>query len=144
MMPASEMTPASTDPQRHPNPWVDLLRGYVRQTTRVLADGGLPVEGSWLDPMNPRDATVVYRDVTGRRALVWDEQAGWRTGRFVFGRPGRRTVLADAAGIGGGVLPRPSEVAYRLTEGGTGVVVAGRTFGDTHDGLDDALRGYLS
>ena len=49
-------------PPHHPDPWVDLLYGYVTRAVTGLESGGLQVERSWLDPRNPRDATIIYTD----------------------------------------------------------------------------------
>ena len=137
------MNPSIT-PEAHPDPWLELLRGYVGETVRALAEGGLRPRGSWLDPRDPRDATILL-DGDGLapvRALVWDEETGWRTGTFVDGRQGVRTELAEAAHLGGGVLVHPSEVAGRLRAGTTGPGERYRSYHASHDGLDDALRAY--
>lgn len=131
-------------PQPHPDPWVDLLRGYVSQTVRALADNDLHVERSWLDPCDPRDATIVYRSrdgVPGRElALVWDEETGWRTGTYESGEQGVRTELGDVSFVGGGALVDPRELAGRLANGATAPRRAYRSYTDLRDGLDDALR----
>src|SRR5687768_5115410 len=105
-------------PKRHPDPQVDLTRPYVTQVVLALTAAGVPVRESWLDPRCPRDATVRYGD---EAALVWDEETGWRRGQFVSGDQGVRTVLAGAVYLGGGVLPVPDDVAYRVTVGVTAV-----------------------
>ncbi len=44
----------------HPDPWVDLLRPYVADVVGTLTRSGLRIQTSWLDPRDPRDATVVW------------------------------------------------------------------------------------
>jgi hypothetical protein len=132
-------------PGPHPHPWVNLLQDYVTEAVHALRHRNLQVERSWLDPCDPRDATIVYTPATGgsvaeTRALVWDEEAGWRTGRFVSGRPGHRTCLTDAAHLGGGVLVDPTELAWRLVAGTVSAPRTYRSYTETRDGLDDALR----
>jgi hypothetical protein len=128
-------------PAHHSDPWVDLTHGYVRTTAReVAAHRDLTVQDCWLDPMGPRDATVLYRPRgAGLMALVWDEDGGWRAGRFVTGRPGRRTVLADDRHLGGGVLPGPTEVLARLRAGVRAPALALRSHTALRDGLDERL-----
>jgi hypothetical protein len=130
----------SNIPQPHPDPWVDLLRGYVSQAVRALAGNDLQVRRSWLDPCDPRDATIVYvpRDGVPDRelALVWDEE----TGTYESGEQGVRTELGDAAFVGGGALVDPRELAERLLDGTTAPRRAYRSYTDLRDGLDDALR----
>lgn len=131
-------------PQPHPDPWVDLLRGYVSQAVRALADNDLEVQRSWLDPCDPRDATIVYVPGDGVRdrelALVWDEETGWRTGTYESGEQGVRTGLGDATFVGGGALVDPRELVGRLMDGTTAPRRAYRSYTDLRDGLDDALR----
>ena len=50
-----DYTPA---PVAHLDPWVNVLRGYVMRAVESLATGGVLVERSWLDPRDPRDATI--------------------------------------------------------------------------------------
>lgn len=130
-------------PGVHPNPWVDLTRDYVTDTVGALASCGLRVDRSWLDPVHPRDATIVYRAADATvRALVWDEETGWRTGEYVHGEPGVRTELADVSYLGGGVLATPGEVAGRLHSSAAEPRRTYRSMRDVRDGLDDALRRY--
>lgn len=132
-------------PGVHPNPWLDLTRDYVTETVGALASSGLDVDRSWLDPVHPRDATIVYRAASADatvRALVWDEETGWRTGEYVHGEPGVRTELADVAYLGGGVLAVPGEVAGRLHSRVREPRRMYRSMRDVRDGLDDALRSY--
>jgi hypothetical protein len=124
-------------PDRHPDPWVNLLRGYMTEAVQVLAAGGLQVQRSWLDPESPRDATIVLADT---KALVFDEVTGWRYGRFVAGQQGVRTTLSDVSYLGGGVLLDTRELAHKVVNGLYAPRREYRSFADRHDGLDDALR----
>jgi hypothetical protein len=135
-------------PKSHRDQWVDLLNGYVAEMVRVLVGNGIQVRRSWLDPSDPRDATIVYaprqeyeqvREI-GDFAMIWDEETGWRYGRFVHGRPGARTVLARHAHLGGSLLPDPSEVAWNLVNRRESECRKYRSFNDYRDGLDDVLR----
>jgi hypothetical protein len=126
------------EPLQHPISRVEITRNYVTQSVRALVDQGLPVDRSWLDPSDPRDATVVLGDA---RALVWDETAGWRIGRFQSGQQGVRTVLDAAVHLGGGPLPTPAELAHRVAGGTTTSGHGYRSYTDL-DGLDDLLRTY--
>jgi hypothetical protein len=125
-------------PGQHPDPWVNLLRGYITEAVQALTTGGLQVQRSWLDPEGPRDATIV---LAGTRALVFDEVTGWRCGTFVSGQQGVRTKLSDIRYIGGGVLPDTRELAHRVANGHSAARREYRSVTDLCDGLDDALRG---
>ena len=132
-------------PSPHPNPWINTLHGYTTMAVDALACRGLRVHRSWLDPADPRDATILFeggaaRGEAGLRALVWDEVTGWRSGVFVSGKPGVRTVLTDVAHLGGGLVPGAGEVAWRAAAGVTVPASAYRSFRDGHDGLEDVLR----
>ncbi|MCW2900953.1 MAG: hypothetical protein JWO67_3218 [Streptosporangiaceae bacterium] len=131
-------------PKPHPDPWIDLLRDYVTETVRALAHEDVQVQRSWLDPRDPRDATILYLPCTGaadgRLALVWDEETGWRTGGYESGDQGVRTELTDAAYLGGGALPDPRELVGHLLDGTTAPRRTTRSYEDLRDGLDDALR----
>jgi Family of unknown function (DUF6292) len=135
-----------TTPHAHPDPWVDLLRSYVTSTGESLTTSGLTVERSWLDPRDPRDATIIFThpasNVSAERlALVWDEVTGWRHGVFESGHQGVRTVLSGPRYLGGGVLPGTREVAARVLAGASEPARQHRRVSDLRDGLDDALRG---
>jgi hypothetical protein len=128
----------------HPDPWVNVLRGYVSQAVEAMAAGGLLIERSWLDPRNPRDATVIFSDPASnvsadKLALVWDEVTGWRRGTFVSGEQGVRTVLSDVSHLGGGVLPTENDVVNRVLAEASEPQRAYRSVADLRDGLDDAL-----
>lgn len=130
-------------PDAHPKPRLNLMRGYVAETVCALAEGGLRVQRSWLDPEPPRDATILFRGADEELcALVWDEETGWRTGCFVHGKPGVHTELATSSYLGGGVLVRPAEVSERLAAGVQTPRTMYRSMWDVRDGLDDALRSY--
>ncbi|MDN3353058.1 DUF6292 family protein [Actinomadura sp. DC4] len=105
---------------------------------RALVLQGLAVDRSWLDPSDPRDATVVLAD---SRALVWDESAGWRIGLFRSGSPGVRTALDGAVHLGGGPLPDPDELGLRA---GSGISEVGRRYRSytAADGFGEALFAY--
>jgi hypothetical protein len=131
-------------PSVHPDPWVNVLRGYVTRSVEALANGGLLVERSWLDPRGPRDATIVFShpasNVSAEKlALVWDEVTGWRRGIFKSGEQGVRTVLSGTSYVGGGVLLDEQELAGRVLAGATESRHEYRSVASLHDGLDDAL-----
>jgi hypothetical protein len=117
---------------------VNTTRNYVTESVHALVQQGLVIDRSWLDPSDPRDATVVLADT---RALVWDEVTGWRIGVFRSGRQGVRTALGGAAQLGGGVLPAPAELARRVAYGATASRRDHRSYADA-DGLDEALRAF--
>jgi hypothetical protein len=130
----------------HPDPFVDLIRPYVARAAEALRAGGLKVEHIDLDPYNPRDATIVCEptpgDVTRRQeAYVWDEFTGWRRGRYLDGRQGVRTRLAEVGHLGGGVLLDARELAYRAANHIAVPRPNYRSAADFRDGLDDTLRG---
>ena len=134
----------STNPTVHPDLWVDVLRGYVTGSVESLTTGGLTVERSWLDPRDPRDATIIFThpasNVSAEKlALVWDEVTGWRRGVFESGRQGVRTVLSSAAYLGGGVLLEGQELVGRVLAGANEPRTEYRSVASLHDGLDDAL-----
>ncbi|GIH91556.1 DUF6292 family protein [Planobispora siamensis] len=115
--------------------WLALPVPYVRRVAEAL---GETVADWWDDPFDPRDATIL---LTGGDAMVWDEESGWRRGRFVAGRKGERTVLDDVRYLGGGVLPEPRLVPGLLTGTRRGRP-AYRSFRDLHDGFDARLAAY--
>jgi Family of unknown function (DUF6292) len=136
--------PENSGPARHADPWVDLLYGYVSQTVQALSTGGLLVERSWLDPRNPRDATIIFTHPAasvsaGKLALVWDEVTGWRQGVFQSGEQGVRTDLADVSYLGGGVLPEDGVLIGRVRGGASERRHEYRSVADLRDGLDAAL-----
>ena len=128
-------------PLPHPDSWIELARQYVTSAVQALIADGLKVERSWLDPRDPRDATIVYSlpEVTGPCALVWDEVTGWRRGRFSSGRQGVRTELSGVTYLGGGVLPSTAELVGRLVGRACEPYREYRSATDLRDGLDDAL-----
>jgi hypothetical protein len=134
-------------PTPHCDPWIDLLRSYVTEAVAALVAGGVHVEASWLDPANPRDATLRFRSpyadpaAQAELALVWDEETGWRRGQFVSGAPGRRTVLRRATYLGGDLLPTGAELAYRVRHGLAVPPIRHRDCTRVRDGLDEALLG---
>jgi hypothetical protein len=128
-------------PQLHPDSWIDLTRPYITAAVWSLVNAGVPVTRSWLDPRDPRDATIVYSSpaTVGERALVWDEVTGWRYGRYEFGSQGTRTSLSDVSHLGGGVLLDGTDLVSRLISGASAPQRQYRQVTDLHDGLDDAL-----
>jgi hypothetical protein len=131
-------------PMRHPDPWVDILHCYVTRATKRLSAGGFLIESSWLDPRDPRDATIVFRYPAARipdskSALVWDEVGGWRQGAFMSGQQGERTVLTDVHYLGGGILPGEDELAGRVLAETSELRREYRSVTDLRDGLDEAL-----
>jgi hypothetical protein len=134
----------NSTPAAHPDPWVNVLQDYVTQAVERLATGGLLVERSWLDPRDPRDATIIFSDpasnVSAKKlALVWDEVGGWRRGAFVSGEQGVRTELTDVSFLGGGVLPSEDDLVNRVLAGASEPRRTYRSVADLRDGLDDAL-----
>jgi Family of unknown function (DUF6292) len=123
-------------PGEHADPWLNLLHGYTTEAVRALESRGITVDRSWLDPRDPRDATIVF----GAKALVWDEECGWQVGGFESGEQGSRTRLSDPAHLGGGVLLEPEALAHRLATGATAPRQKYRSYDDVRDGLDDTLR----
>lgn len=114
--------------------WLRLPLGYVSSVAAAVEHVMW-----WDDPFDPRDATILLE---GGDALVWDEESGWRRGRFVSGEQGVRTVLAGVRYLGGGVLPEPAEVVALMARGGGRTRVAYRSFRDLHDGFDARLGRY--
>ena len=136
-----------TTPTANQDPWVDVLRGYVTGTIGSLSTGGLEVERSWLDPRDPRDATIIFShpasNVSAEKlALVWDEVTGWRCGTFHSGQQGTVTVLAGTSYLGGGVLPSGQELTRRVLAGASEPMRQHRGVTDLRDGLDDTLLGW--
>jgi hypothetical protein len=127
-------------PGPHPDPWVNLLRGYVAEAVQALIAGGVQVQRSWLDPEGPRDATIV---LAGTKALVFDEVTGWRYGSFVSGQQGVRTTLSNVRYLGGGVLLDTSQLAHKVVNGHSAARREYRSVTDLHDGFDEALQEVL-
>jgi hypothetical protein len=128
----------------HDDPFVDLMHGYVAKATESLASGGVLVERSWLDPRDPRDATIIFTHPASnvsadKLALVWDEVTGWRRGVFESGHQGERTVLSSVGYLGGGVLPEGQELVARVLADATESRREYRSVADLRDGLDEAL-----
>ncbi|WP_327089397.1 DUF6292 family protein [Nonomuraea sp. NBC_01738] len=116
--------------------WLRLPGGYV-----AAVCSRMDVLTWWNDPFDPRDATVV---LAGGVALVWDEESGWRRGRFVSGRQGTRTVLTGVRHLGGGVLPAPDRVAELAAGPGLAERPVYRRYTDHGDGLDEELARWVS
>jgi hypothetical protein len=116
----------------------------VTRAVEALTAGGLRVERSWLDPRDPRDATIIYTHPASnasakKLALVWDEVTGWRSGVFEGGRPGVRTVVSDTSYLGGGILLGREELAGRVLARVSEPRREYRAVTSLHDGLDEAL-----
>ncbi len=126
-------------PEPYSEDWLRLPVPYVRQVAAAL---GERVDQWWDDPFDPRDATIRLMDGT---ALVWDEESGWRHGRFVSGEQGVRTQLAGVRFLGGGALPPPEHVATLLddTAYGSARRPAYRSYRHHDDGFDAALAGFV-
>jgi hypothetical protein len=127
-------------PGTHEDPWLNLLHGYATEAVLALQNRGVSVDRSWLDPRDPRDATIVYTVRDETNALVWDEEYGWRVGRYEGGEQGERTRLSGTAHLGGGVLLEPDALAHHLVTGATAPAHKLRSYDDVRDGLDDTLR----
>jgi len=124
-------------PEPYSVDWLELPAAYARRVAEAL---GPRVVAWWDDPFDPRDATV---RLGGGWALVWDEESGWRHGRFLSGVKGVRTELAEVRYLGGGVLPAPGRVE-ELLDGPFGGPVRPvyRSYRDLADGFDAALITY--
>lgn len=133
-----------TLPAKHSDPSLELLRPYITRTVRVLESAGVQVQQSWLDPKDPRDATIVCLILGQSRALVWDEEVGWRHGLFESGQPGVRTRLAGTTHLGGGVLPTPNEVVSRFTNGTSEPSRKYRAHTDDPERFDDQVRTLMT
>jgi len=96
-----------TIPAPHPLPEVDIIRPYITDVVRSLELSGVKVDRSWLDPMGPLDATIVF----GSRALVWNEWTGWTIGAFISGQQGTRTILGNPTNLLDTIEPLPDVVA---------------------------------
>ncbi|GGP12073.1 DUF6292 family protein [Nonomuraea glycinis] len=131
---------------RHVEPysdeWLQQPVCYVRLVVELL---GAEVADWWEGPCDPREATVRLADGA---ALVWDEESGWRLGRFVSGGSGERTELTGSRYLGGGLLPRPERVPAALADARAGVGACSawrpcyRSHRSCHDGFDVALDFY--
>ncbi|MBO3750683.1 hypothetical protein J5X84_31790 [Streptosporangiaceae bacterium NEAU-GS5] len=124
-------------PEPYSHAWLGLAVPYIREVAEAL---GERVAAWWDDPFDPRDATV---RLCGGWALVWDEESGWRHGRFLSGVKGVRTALDEVRYLGGGVLPAPERV-IELLDGpyGSPVRPVYRSYTDLGDGFDATLAAY--
>lgn len=126
--------------------WVELPVHYLGATRSALTAAGITVAEAWVDPMDPRDLTLVLGD--GTQALVWDEVSGWRHGHFISGHKGTRTHLANEHSFGATLLPEPSLVAatVQCIQAGTPIGAEQRpifrSYADLHDGTDEHLATY--
>ncbi|MBN6051246.1 hypothetical protein JYK22_04815 [Nonomuraea sp. RK-328] len=131
---------------RHVEPYTDeWLKQPVCYARLVVDQLGAEVSDWWEGPCDPRAVTVRLADGT---ALVWDEESGWRLGRYVDGGAGSHTELSGVRYLGGGLLPRPERVPAALTDAreGVGSSTAWRPCYRSHrncrDGFDVALDFY--
>ena len=131
---------ADTLPAPHSDPSLEVLRPYIAQTVRCLEAFSVQVERSWLDPVRPRDATIVCQINGERHAVVFDEETGWRYGHFENGWPGVRTLLVGAVHMGGGLLPSPDEVATRFVSGVSEPACKYRIYSDETERFDGQVR----
>jgi len=131
---------------RHVEPYTDeWLQHPVCYLRLVVGSIGAEVDSWWEGPCDPREATIRLSDGA---ALVWDEESGWRLGRFLSGAPGERTELTGVRYLGGGLLPRPERVPSVLSEARAGVGASSawrpcyRSHRNCRDGFDVALDFY--
>ncbi|MGC5014589.1 DUF6292 family protein [Streptosporangium sp. DT93] len=133
---------------RHAEPyseeWRERPARYAAGVARAL---GEQVEGWWPGPCDPRTVTV---RLAGGEALVWDEESGWRHGRYVSGDRDTPTVLAGPRYLGGGLLLAPERIGSAIADAraGVGNSTAWRPCYRSHrhrrDGFDLALGGYVA
>ncbi|MFI6508640.1 DUF6292 family protein [Streptosporangium sp. NPDC050855] len=131
---------------RHVEPygeeWRERPAGYAALVVRALGD---QVESWWQGPCDPRTVTI---RLAGGDALVWDEESGWRHGRYASGDRENPTVLADPRYLGGGLLPAPERIGPAVADAraGVGNCTAWRPCYRSHrhhrDGFDLALGAY--
>ncbi len=127
--------------QPHNDPWINLPEPYVATLLQALSGRGIHVPHAWMDPSDPRDATILFQPAGEPvQALVWDEETGLRTGRFLAGRQGVRTEVDQARYLGGGLLPAPHDAIDRIVTGVSQERAVYRSRHDVRDGFDDLLR----
>ncbi|MBG0814990.1 DUF6292 family protein [Planomonospora sp. ID82291] len=133
---------------RHVEPYTDEWRHQPVSYLRLVAEAlGAQAEAWWEGPCDPRAGTI---RLTGGDALVWDEESGWRWGRFVSGGPDRCTVLTGHRYLGGGLLLRPDRVPGAVAEARAGVGNSTawrpcyRSYRHYRDGFDVALDHYAA
>ncbi|GAA3094424.1 DUF6292 family protein [Streptosporangium carneum] len=133
---------------KHVEPYTEEWRRQPAfYVSRVVQAMGAEVTDWWEGPCDPRAATIL---LTGGDALVWDEESGWRRGRYVSGDHDRCTVLADSRYLGGGLLPSPDRVPAAVADALAGVGNSTawrpcyRSYRHYRDGFDLALNGYLA
>ncbi|MEU6999589.1 DUF6292 family protein [Nonomuraea sp. NPDC046570] len=131
---------------RHVEPYTDeWLRQPFSYVERVVEQLGAEVADWWEGPCDPRDVTLRLSD---DGALVWDEESGWRLGRFVSGGLGEHSELAGVRYLCGGLLPRPERVPEALADARAGVGASSawrpcyRSHRHCRDGFDLALDYY--
>lgn len=127
------------EPVPHPDRWVNHPSGYITGIMGHLITTGFVIDRAWMDPCQPRDATLVLSDL---RAITWDEDRGLLLGRYVSGRQGERTVLADPVQLSKSILMEPAAVPAAVRAGRGTEPTRLRRHG-TRDGLDEALDRFI-
>jgi Family of unknown function (DUF6292) len=133
---------------KHVEPYTEEWRHQpALYASRVVEALGDEARDWWQGPCDPRTVTI---RLTGEDALVWDEESGWRRGRYVSGDRDTRTVLADARYLGGGLLLRPERLPSAVVDARAGVGNSTawrpcyRSYRHYRDGFDLALNGYVA
>jgi hypothetical protein len=127
------------EPVPHPDHWVNHPSGYIKGIIGHLITTGFVIDRAWMDPCQPRDATLVLSDL---RAITWDEDRGLLLGRYVSGHQGERTVLADPVQLSKRILMEPAAVPAAVRAGRGTKPTQLRSHG-TRDGLDEALDRFI-
>ncbi|MGW4425400.1 DUF6292 family protein [Streptosporangium sp. NPDC004631] len=124
--------------------WLHQPTLYVSRVVEALRS---EVVGWWEGPYDPRTITVLLIDGD---ALVWDEESGWRCGRYVIGDREHCTILTDTRYLGGGLLLTPERVPDAIADARAGLGNSTawrpcyRSYRHYRDGFDRALNGYLA
>jgi len=133
---------------KHVEPYTEEWRDQpFRYACLVVEALGEAVESWWRGPCDPRTVTI---RLTGGDALVWDEESGWRRGRYVSGGPAVPTLLTDTRYLGGGLLLSPERVPSAVADARAGVGNSTawrpsyRSYRHHRDGFDLALDGYAT
>ncbi|GHE41229.1 hypothetical protein GCM10017673_49440 [Streptosporangium violaceochromogenes] len=125
----------------------EWLRRPAFYVSRVVEALGAEAIRWWEGPCDPRAATIL---LTGGDALVWDEESGWRRGRYVCVNHDHRTVVTDVRYLGGGLLPDPERVPAAVADARAGVGNSTawrpcyRSYRHHQDGFDLALNSYVA
>jgi hypothetical protein len=127
------------EPVPHPDRWVNRPWGFITGITGQLIKAGFVIDRAWMDPSQPRDATLVLSDL---RAITWDEDRGLLLGRYVSGHQGERTVLTGSVQLSKRILMEPAAVPAAVRAGRGTKPTQLRSYG-TRDGLDEALDRFI-